>query len=308
MLHLGRPYASNILGPSGCRLRRCCPQVMTTNTSTGRLSMDSPNLQNVPKERIYQGAGEGATPGPSVRCAVRRIFCAPRGFVFLSADYRQIEMRMMAHFSGDARLAAIFASEAGDAGDVFTCLAADLHAIAPSAVSPGQRAAIKTLFYGLQFGMGTGSLANRLGCNKAEAAAWKQRCLGAYPQVCAIGFCRRRPGHAWCACVQDWTVEVWQQGRKDRRTVLDVFALSGRSKRGRPASMRPAPETATSPASPAASAGLQRSALPRLRRGSRASARRSIASARARQRTSRGSRCSRLSARLPRAASMMTSP
>jgi DNA polymerase I-like protein with 3'-5' exonuclease and polymerase domains len=177
---VARPYRSDLLSQSGRRLLRCCPQIMTTNTNTGRLSMDKPNLQTVPNPRECCGVGVNGAPAPVVHSNIRRIFRAPRGFVLLSADYRQIELRLMAHFAADERLVAKLN---GDPIDIFRALAASLVHITPDEVTPEQRKKTKELFYGLSYGMGTAALAAKLECGENEAAEWKRRYLSAYPVV-----------------------------------------------------------------------------------------------------------------------------
>jgi DNA polymerase family A len=177
-----RPFPADCRSQSGGRLLRICPQVMTTNTETGRLAMDKPPLQKVPNARLVTGVSKGnGEPAPTFLSNIRSIFRAPQGFVILSADYRQIEMRIMAHLSNDLRLIDLLNNSPLD---IFTSLAADTHGVDASDVTAQQRARIKTIFYGLHFGMGTRALANKLGCGENEAAQWSADCLGRYPEVC----------------------------------------------------------------------------------------------------------------------------
>jgi DNA polymerase-1 len=120
--------------------------------ATGRLSSSDPNLQNIPA-RTEMGR------------EVRRAFVADRGSVLVAADYSQIELRVLAHLSGDPGLNAAFAR--GE--DIHRATAALVFGVAPELVGPDQRRAAKTINFGLIYGMGAYALARELGIKAAEA-------------------------------------------------------------------------------------------------------------------------------------------
>ena len=126
-----------------------------TVAATGRLSSTDPNLQNIPV-RTEVGA------------RVREGFVVGRGYDgLLSADYSQIEMRVMADASGDAALIAAFNSGV----DFHTVTAARVYGLEPAHVSPAQRASVKQMNYGLAYGLSAYGLSTRLGIGVGEANA-----------------------------------------------------------------------------------------------------------------------------------------
>ncbi len=127
--------------------------------ATGRLSSSDPNLQNIPA-RTELGR------------EVRRAFVAEDGQLLIAVDYSQIELRVLAHLSGDPELAAAFAR--GE--DIHRATAALVFGVAPELVIPEQRRAAKTINFGLIYGMGAYALARELGVGNAEA----QRFIDAY--------------------------------------------------------------------------------------------------------------------------------
>ncbi len=134
--------------------------------STGRLSSDSPNLQNIPV-RSEQGR------------TVRRAFVAADGASFLVADYSQIELRVLAHMSGDP-----FLVEAFRLGlDIHTATAARVWALEPDQVSAEQRRTAKMINFGLLYGMEAFGLADRLGIEREEAAAHIEAYFSQFVQV-----------------------------------------------------------------------------------------------------------------------------
>jgi DNA polymerase-1 len=134
--------------------------------ATGRLSSMDPNLQNIPI-RTPEGR------------KIRQAFIAPAGFAILAADYSQIELRIMAHLSGDAGLLRAFAEDR----DVHQATAAEIFGVEPGSVSSDQRRAAKTINFGLIYGMSAFGLATRLGLERAAAAAYVERYFERYPGV-----------------------------------------------------------------------------------------------------------------------------
>ncbi|CAL8465203.1 g4738 [Coccomyxa elongata] len=147
-----------------------------TSCATGRLAMEEPNLQNVPKPRAFnveatqtQRTTEAAAI-PARRdhdANIREAFVAPAGRVLLSADYAQMELRLMAHLSGDASLIATLSDPLQDP---FTQWAAQWLRTPPHAVTVEQRNHAKAMAYGLLYGLGKDRLAARMGVNPQEAA------------------------------------------------------------------------------------------------------------------------------------------
>ncbi len=133
---------------------------------TGRLASNNPNLQNIP---IRTEAGR------RVRCA----FIAPEGWQIVSADYSQIELRIMAHLSGDATL--IDAFRQGQ--DIHRRTAAEVFHVAAEAVSAEQRRYAKTINFGLIYGMGQYGLAQALEISPAAAKQFIDRYFTRYPAV-----------------------------------------------------------------------------------------------------------------------------
>lgn len=133
---------------------------------TGRLASTDPNLQNIPI-RTPEGR------------RVREAFIAPPGHVILSADYSQIELRIMADISGDESLLKAFA----EGMDVHRATAAEVFAIEPAAVTSEQRRYAKTINFGLIYGMGAFGLASSLGIERSAATNYIERYFARYPSV-----------------------------------------------------------------------------------------------------------------------------
>ena len=133
---------------------------------TGRLASNNPNLQNIP---IRTAEGR----------RVRRAFTAPQGSVIVSADYSQIELRIMAHLSGDKTLIAAFQN--GE--DVHRRTAAEVFGTAPENVSSEQRRYAKTINFGLIYGMGQYGLAKSLSIDNISAKNFIDRYFARYPGV-----------------------------------------------------------------------------------------------------------------------------
>jgi DNA polymerase-1 len=134
--------------------------------ATGRLSSLDPNLQNIPVR------------GPEGR-RIRQAFIAPPGAVLLAADYSQIELRIMAHLSGDESLRAAFAEDR----DVHQATAAEVFACALTEVTADQRRTAKVINFGLMYGMSAFGLARNLGIERHTAQQYIERYFQRYPSV-----------------------------------------------------------------------------------------------------------------------------
>ena len=133
---------------------------------TGRLSSNDPNLQNIP---IRTAEGR----------RIREAFIAPEGSVILSADYSQIELRIMAHISGDAGLLAAFGGDI----DIHRATAAEVFGVPLAEVSHEQRRYAKVINFGLIYGMSSFGLAANLGIERSAATAYIERYFARYPGV-----------------------------------------------------------------------------------------------------------------------------
>lgn len=121
-------------------------------TATGRLSSSNPNLQNIPV-RTMEGK------------RIRRAFIAPEGWLLVSADYSQIELRILAHLSGDASLIQSFTS--GE--DIHARTAAALFGVCPEKVDENMRRQAKVINFGIIYGMSPFGLSKELNISKEQA-------------------------------------------------------------------------------------------------------------------------------------------
>jgi DNA polymerase-1 len=137
-----------------------------TVAATGRLSSSDPNLQNIP---IRTEAGR----------EIRRGFIAPEGSQILAADYSQIELRILAHVSGDREMIQAFAS----GQDVHRATAAKVFNVSPDLVTLEMRIAAKRINFGLLYGMGAFSLARDLGVSTGEAKEFIEAYFAQFPGV-----------------------------------------------------------------------------------------------------------------------------
>ena len=135
-------------------------------TSTGRLSSTDPNLQNIP---IRTATGR----------LIRQAFIAPEGRVILAADYSQIELRLMAHFSGDENLTRAF----NEGLDIHTATAAEVLGKAVEEVSATERRNAKAINFGLLYGMSAFGLAKQLQMSRGEAQDYIDMYFERYPSV-----------------------------------------------------------------------------------------------------------------------------
>ncbi|QSN63815.1 DNA polymerase I [Caballeronia sp. M1242] len=135
---------------------------------TGRLSSNEPNLQNIPVR-----TGEGRR--------IREAFIAPPGSKIVSADYSQIELRIMAHISGDASLMRAFT----EGEDVHRATASEVFSVTPLEVDNDQRRIAKVINFGLIYGMSSFGLASNLGITRDAAKLYIDRYFARYPGVAA---------------------------------------------------------------------------------------------------------------------------
>ncbi|TVP95163.1 MAG: DNA polymerase I [Planctomycetaceae bacterium] len=149
--------------------------------ATGRLSSSEPNLQNIPIRTVE---------GRAIRGAFR---AGPDDWLLLAADYSQIELRVLAHFSGDAALVDAYEQDR----DVHTRVAAEVHGIDEADVTPEMRRVAKTINFGIVYGQSPFGLARTLAITKEEAAVYIELYFQRYPGVQdfmlgTLNECRRR--------------------------------------------------------------------------------------------------------------------
>ncbi len=135
-------------------------------TATGRLSSTDPNLQNIPI-RTEEGR------------KIRQAFVAPKGYKLLAADYSQIELRIMAHLSGDKGLLDAFAHNK----DIHKATAAEVFGVDEASVSSDQRRSAKAINFGLIYGMSAFGLGRQLGIERGVAQEYINRYFARYPGV-----------------------------------------------------------------------------------------------------------------------------
>ena len=135
-------------------------------TATGRLSSTDPNLQNIPI-RTEEGR------------RIRKAFIAPDGWSIVAADYSQVELRIMAHMSGDEGLLRAFA----DREDIHRATAAEVFGVEIDQVNGEQRRSAKAINFGLMYGMSAWGLARQLETDRTTAAEYIDRYFARYPGV-----------------------------------------------------------------------------------------------------------------------------
>ena len=166
MAKLRSTYTDKLADHVNTRTRRVHTSYHQAVAQTGRLSSNEPNLQNIPI-RTEDGR------------RIRQAFIAPEGAKILAADYSQIELRIMAHLSGDAGLLAAFHGEQ----DVHRATAAEVFGLPPDQVDANQRRAAKAINFGLMYGMSPWGLARQLGIDRNEAQSYVKRYFERYPGV-----------------------------------------------------------------------------------------------------------------------------
>jgi len=137
--------------------------------ATGRLSSTDPNLQNIP---IRTPLGR----------RIRQAFVAPEGWLIMACDYSQIELRIMAHLSGDAGLLKAFRDQV----DVHQATASEVFDVPYDKVDSSQRRAAKAINFGLMYGMSAFGLSRQLSIGRAEAQAYMDTYFMRYPGVQAF--------------------------------------------------------------------------------------------------------------------------
>jgi DNA polymerase-1 len=151
-----------LLGPDG-RLHTTFNQTAAT---TGRLSSNNPNLQNIP---IRTELGR----------EIRACFVAEPRNLLVSADYSQVELRLLAHIAGEEVLKEIF--RRGE--DVHTATACRVFGVSPEQIDPGMRSKSKMINYGIVYGLSAWGMADRLDIPQEEADEFIQRYLAGFPKV-----------------------------------------------------------------------------------------------------------------------------
>lgn len=137
-----------------------------TVASTGRLSSTEPNLQNIP---VRDEIGRN----------LRKVFVAENNYFLVDADYSQIELRVLAHISGDKNLISAFSKEA----DIHTFTASEVFSVPIDEVTKAQRSAAKAVNFGIVYGISDFGLSNNLGITKKQAGEYIEMYLARYPEV-----------------------------------------------------------------------------------------------------------------------------
>ncbi len=159
-------FSEMLLGLIDPKSRRIHTTYEQTTAATGRLSSTAPNLQNIP---IRGDLGR----------QIRRAFIAPPGHVLLSADYSQIELRVLAHLSEDETFCQAFAQ----GHDFHATIAAKVYGVVLSDVTSEMRNQVKQFSYGIAYGMSTYGVSQRLGVEMDEAATFVETYYAQFPKV-----------------------------------------------------------------------------------------------------------------------------
>ena len=171
-------YTDKLSGIVNPRTGRVHTSYHQGSVATGRISSSEPNLQNIPV-RTEEGR------------RIRQAFIAPPGWRVMAADYSQIELRIMAHLSGDEGLLRAF----HEGGDVHRATAAEVFGLKPEDVTTNQRRAAKAINFGLMYGMSAFGLARQLGVDRGEASDYMARYFARYPGVHAFMEATRAQAH-----------------------------------------------------------------------------------------------------------------
>jgi DNA polymerase-1 len=152
-----------LIDPASHRIHTTYEQ---TKAATGRLASNAPNLQNIP---IRGEMGR----------RIRRAFIGPPGHVLLSADYSQIELRVLAHLCEDDTFCRAFA----EGHDFHATIAAKIYGVAPADVTQQMRSQVKQFSYGIAYGMSAYGVSQRLGVEMDEAASFIETYYAQFPKV-----------------------------------------------------------------------------------------------------------------------------
>ncbi|MGA7439132.1 MAG: DNA polymerase I [Luteibacter sp.] len=171
-------YTDKLAGIVNPRTGRVHTSYHQGAVATGRISSSDPNLQNIPV-RTEEGR------------RIRQAFVAPPGWRIVAADYSQIELRIMAHLSGDEGLVRAFS----EGGDVHRATAAEVFGVAPEEVTTNQRRAAKAINFGLMYGMSAFGLARQLGVDRGEASDYMARYFSRFAGVRAFMDATREQAH-----------------------------------------------------------------------------------------------------------------
>ncbi len=160
-------YLDGMVGLVNAASGRVHTSFNQTVTATGRLSSSDPNLQNIP---VRTDAGR----------KIRELFVPDKGYdVLLSADYSQIELRILAHMSGDAGLIEAFRT----GKDIHTATAAEVFGVSEAAVTPLMRSRAKAVNFGIVYGISDYGLSQGLGVSRKEAGEYIDSYFARYPGV-----------------------------------------------------------------------------------------------------------------------------
>jgi DNA polymerase-1 len=152
-----------LIQPSTGRIHAAFNQ---TVTATGRLSSSTPNLQNIPVRR-------------EMGQQIRKAFLPKEGWALVSADYSQIELRLLAHFCDDKNMIKAFEDEK----DIHSQVASEIFAIPETMVSPDMRRTAKTVNFGIIYGISAQGLAQRLEIDRYDASRFIDAYFARYPNV-----------------------------------------------------------------------------------------------------------------------------
>ena len=231
--------------------------VSITHTATGRVALQEPNLQNIPKDfqvemtddlkkralgrRSSRRRGNSSSltltgplarllspPSPTTTVSLRLAITPAQGNLLVSADYSQLELRILAHLSGDAVLINTLSS----GGDVFRAMAAEINNSEPKSVTDEMRQQAKQIVYGVIYGIGDKSLAEQLGVDTMEAVRFMDKFKTKYSGVrsflheCVVQ--ARRTGHVETLSGRRRRLEDINHSNAARRSAAERQAVNTR--------------------------------------------------------------------------------